>query len=86
MLLGWKAESEGEMAEGLEKILQDVRSLQPDERDQLLKLLNREKATAEREARSRAIKRIQGKYAHLLPSTEEFLNRKREEVELEDRP
>jgi len=69
----------------LEKILDDIKALTPEEQRQLRELLNREMATAEQPQKDALLRRIQGKYAHLPTSSEEFAARKQEEIALEDR-
>lgn len=66
------------MSTTLDKIIEEVRALTPDEQQQLRELLDREARTAE-------LRRIQGKYVHLGVSSEDFAARKAEEIELEER-
>lgn len=66
------------MSTSLDKIIEEVRALTPDEQQQLRELLDREARTAE-------LRQIQGKYAHLGVSSEDFAARKAEEIELEER-
>jgi hypothetical protein len=68
----------------LEKVLEDVRALTPDERRQLRELLNEETLTMERTERETLLRRIQGKYAHLPTSSQEFADRKQGEIDIED--
>ena len=62
----------------LEEIIEAVRALSSDEQRQLREVLEKEARTAE-------LRKIQGKYANVLTSSEEFAARKAEEIELEDR-
>ena len=62
----------------LETIMEEVKSLTPDERQWLLEAL-------EQEQRAERIRSVRGKYAHLGVSTEEVLRSKAEEIELEER-
>lgn len=62
----------------LETILQEVKSLTTDERQQLLEVL-------EREQRAELVRRVRGKYANLGVSSEDVLRNKAEEIELEER-
>ncbi len=66
------------MSATLDKIIEEVRALSPEERQQLREMLDMEKRTAE-------LRRIQNKYAHLTTGSEAFATRKSEEIELEDR-
>ncbi|MEJ7618364.1 MAG: hypothetical protein WKF30_15685 [Pyrinomonadaceae bacterium] len=62
----------------LEQLIEEARSLSPDEQRQLREAL-------EREARLARIREVQAKYAHMKTSSENFIQRKAEEIELEDR-
>ncbi len=66
------------MSATLDKIIEEVRTLSPDEQQQLREVLDREARTAE-------LRRIQSKYAHLGVSSDDFAVRKAEEIALEDR-
>ncbi len=66
------------MSATLDKIIEEVRTLSPDEQQQLREVLDREARTAE-------LRRIQSKYTHLTTSSESFAARKAEEIALEDR-
>lgn len=66
------------MSATLDRIIEEVRALSPEEQRQLRELLDREARTAE-------LRRIQSKYADLKTSSEAFAARKGEEIELEDR-
>jgi hypothetical protein len=80
------------MSQALDRILEEVRQLSPDERRQLRERLNYEAhitpspvprdVQAERAA---LITSVRGKYAHVPTSSEAFNQRKQEEIELEDR-
>ena len=67
------------MSATLDKIIEEVRTLTPDEQQQLREMLDREARTAE-------LRRIQGKYAGLNIGSEAFAAGKAKEIELEDRP
>ena len=71
------------MTPTLEKILAEVNTLSPGERTQLREILSTEQPIdlARRQA---LIRDTMGKYAHLPGSSEEFMARKLEDVELED--
>lgn len=66
----------------LEKILEDVKTLTPDEQQQLRAMLNREMTTAEQ--KHARLRQVQAKYAHLPTSSEDFAARKQAEIDLED--
>lgn len=63
----------------LEHIIEEVNTLTPEERRQLLAHLERDRRTAD-------LRRIQGKYVGMKTSSDSFAARKAEEIELEDRP
>ncbi len=67
------------MSATLDKIIEEVRTLSPEEQQQLRELLERETRTAE-------LRRVQDKYTHLTTGSEAFAARKAEEIALEDRP
>ena len=62
----------------LAHIIEEVNTLTPEERRQLLAHLERDKRTAD-------LRRIQGKYVGMKTSSDSFAARKADEVELEDR-
>ena len=62
----------------LETIMEEVKSLTPDERQKLLEAL-------EQEQRAELVRSVRGKYANLGVSTEDVLRSKAEEIELEER-
>lgn len=66
------------MSATLDRIIEEVRQLPPDEQQRLREVLDREARTAE-------LRRIQSKYAHLTTSSESFAMRKAQEIALEDR-
>ena len=74
------------MSATLDRIIEEVRALSPEEQRQLRELLDREARTAEQEERNRQAASIRGKYRDMLTSSEEFAARKAEEIALEDRP
>jgi len=65
-------------SQALEQIIEEVNTLTPEERRQLLAHLERDERTAD-------LRRIQGKYAEMKTGSEAFAARKAEEIELEDR-
>lgn len=62
----------------LEQVIEEAKTLTPDEQRQLREVLEREARTAE-------LRRIQDKYVNLTTSSEAFAARKAEEIELEER-
>lgn len=62
----------------VDKILEEVKSLMPEERQSLLDAL-------EPEQRAEIVRSVRGKYAHLGVSTEDVIRMKAEEIELEER-
>ena len=80
------------MSQTLDRIIEEVRQLAPDERRQLREMLDREphpltsdSLTPEQARRAALIRSIRGKYAHLPTSSDDFAARKAEEIALEDR-
>lgn len=65
----------------LDRIIEEVRTLPPDE----LRLLREELDRVEVEVRAIHVRSTKGKYAHLPTGSEDFASRKAEEIELEDR-
>jgi hypothetical protein len=65
------------MSATLDKIIEEVRTLTPDEQQQLRDLLDREARTAE-------LRRIQGKYKGTNAGSERFAAEKAEEIARED--
>jgi hypothetical protein len=65
----------------LDKIIEEVRALSPEEQQQLREMLDEEG----RERRNRLAASIRGKYRDVLTSSEVFVARKAEEIALEDR-
>jgi hypothetical protein len=66
------------MSATLDKIMEEVRALAPEEQQQLREMLDRETRTLE-------LRRVQDKYARLTTGSEAFAARKSEEIEMEDR-
>jgi len=62
----------------LETIMREVKSLTPEERQELLE-------TLEQEQRAELVRRVRGKYAHLGVATDEVVRIKTEEIDLEER-
>jgi hypothetical protein len=73
------------MGATLDRIIEEVRALPPDEQRQLRLTLEREAQSTEQAERNRIASSIRGKYAHVLSSSDDFAARKAEEIELEDR-
>jgi hypothetical protein len=69
----------------LEEIIEEVKTLSPDEQQQLREALAKESGSAEQLERARLADSIRGKYGNVLTSSEEFAARKAEEIVLEDR-
>jgi hypothetical protein len=69
----------------LEKIIEEVKALSPEEQSQLREMLNAEANATKQPERARLVKSIRGKYAHVQTSSEDFIRRKQEEIELENR-
>jgi hypothetical protein len=73
------------MSATLDKIIEEVRALSPEEQQQLREMLERETHNSEQEKRAALSRSIRGKYAHLGVSSDDFAARKAEEIALEDR-
>lgn len=73
------------MSATLDRIIEEVRQLSPDEQRQLREMIERETYGHERSRRAALSRAIRGKYAHLGVSSDDFAARKAEEVALEDR-
>ena len=69
------------MSATLERMIEEFRALEPEEQEQLLEMLEREKRISDRAALARSIR---GKYAHIPTSSEDFIAQKREETRRED--
>ena len=63
----------------LDRIIEEVKTLTPEERSKLLAHLEKDERTAE-------LRRIQSKYARMKTSSDAFAARKAEEIDLEERP
>lgn len=72
------------MSATLDKIIEEVRTLTPEERQQLLEMLERESGISEHERRIALARSVRGKYAHIPTSSEAFAAMKREETKRED--
>jgi hypothetical protein len=70
-----------------ESVLSQARALTPSERARLIGMLAQDLAqpTVTNEQRRVLVRAVRGKYAHVKTSVDDFLARKREEVELEER-
>ncbi len=71
------------MTPTLERIIAEVDALSPEEKRQLREHLEGEPATHPRN--SSLLRELRGKYRDVLSPTEEFLARKREDTEWENR-
>jgi hypothetical protein len=69
----------------LEEIIEEAKTLSPDEQRRLREALEKEERSAEQLERDRLANSIRGKYANVLTSSEDFAARKAEEIALEDR-
>ncbi len=74
------------MSATLDRIIEEVKALPPEERRQLWEVLNTEANDSERSRRAALARSIRGKYRDVLTSSEEFAARKAAEIALEDRP
>jgi hypothetical protein len=72
------------MSATLDKIIEEIRALPPEERRRLLEMLEQEGPGSERARRAALSRSIKGKYARLPTGSEEFIALKREETRLED--
>ena len=75
------------MSPTLEMVLEQVRNLSESEQAELVRAISRPKPkqNGTKESRLAAIRAFQKRCRGILPSSEEFLAEKREEVELEER-
>ena len=73
------------MSATLDRIIEEVRALPPEEQRRLRQMLDREAHDVEEEERGRLASGIRGKYRDVLSSSEEFAARKAEEIALEER-
>jgi hypothetical protein len=69
----------------LDRIIEEVRALPPDEQKVLREMLDKEWRAAEQSRRLALSRTIRGKYSHLPTSSDDFAARKAEEIALEDR-
>jgi len=72
------------MSQAIERILEEVRSLSPEDRRQLLESLQGAPPVLPRPVPEFA-DRVYGKYAHVRTSSEDFCARKADKISLEDR-
>jgi hypothetical protein len=70
----------------LEQVIEEAKSLTPEEQRQLREALDEEKRSIEQAERDRLASSIRGKYVDVLSSSEDFAARKAEEIALEERP
>ena len=73
------------MTPTLERIIAEVDALSPEEKRQLCEHLDTEQAPPARPRNSALLRELCGKYRDVLSPTEEFLARKREDTEWENR-
>ncbi len=73
------------MSTTLDKIIEEVQKLPPDEKRQLRELLNDETRDSEQARRVALSRTIRGKYAHFGISSNTHAASKAEEIALEDR-
>lgn len=73
------------MSTTLDRIIEEVRALPPDEQKVLRELLDKESRDSEQARRIALSRTIRGKYAHLNISSDDFAAQKAEEIALEDR-
>ena len=75
------------MSPTLETVLEQVKTLSESERSELVRVLSRPniQKNGTPESRLAKIRAFQKRFGGILPSTEEFMAEKREEVELEER-
>ena len=75
------------MSPTFEVVLEQVKSLSESEQAELVRVLSRPAMVRSGtvESRRAKIKAFQERYRGMLPSTEEFMAEKRQEVELEER-
>lgn len=69
------------MSSAVQELLERVEKLTLEERRELIEAL----ACTEEEARRRRVNEMFGKFGHVLSSSEDFLRRKHEDNEIEDR-
>lgn len=69
----------------LERIIEEAKTLTPEETRALRDILDKRSRSAEQAERNRLASSIRGKYAGILTSSTEFAARKAEELALEDR-
>lgn len=76
------------MSEQVQTIVEAVRSLSAEQRQELMKALAAVEASRRpiTISRKQLIDSIKGKYRHIPTSSESFMSRKREDVALESRP
>jgi len=74
------------MSPTLETVLEQVKTLSKSEQAELVRVLSHPKVQKNGSAESRLakIRAFRGKYRSILPTTEEFMEEKRLEVELEE--
>ena len=73
------------MSLALERVLEEVQNLTPEERWQLLEALRAAPPARVVPPRLEIVDRVHGKYAHVRTSSEDFCARKAHEIALEDR-
>ena len=73
------------MGSSLQKLIEEVRALSPEERRRLRELLDEEAQAERARERARLADGIRGKYRDVLSSSDDFNARKATETALEDR-
>jgi hypothetical protein len=68
----------------VQKIIEAVRALTPEERDELFGVLQGAQAIRADADRAEAVRSIRGSYAHVQTSSQAFAHRKISELELEE--
>ncbi len=72
------------MSATLDRIIEEVRQLPPDEQQQLREILDQQTMSKAQAERSKLSSAIRGKYADSLSGSDEFAARKAGEIALED--
>lgn len=73
------------MSATLDKFVEEFRALAPEEQQQLLEMLERERPGSARARRAALASQLRGKYRDVLSSSEDFIARRAEETAEEDR-
>jgi hypothetical protein len=73
------------MSATLDKFVEEFRALPPEEQQQLLEMLERERPGSAKARRAALAGQLRGKYRDVLSSSEDFMARRAEETAEEDR-